>query len=119
MGRNNLLIANKISSAQSLAADFESDVVSIETSNNVGIWIDASSVTDNTGTFTVQVRAYKDANNASAWADLTTTYSISDADVVFFRKEVTLPPCQIRVAFVAAGGTPDGVADIWISASGS
>ena len=120
MGRNNILNANKISDGQSLAADFETDPVMIETSNNVGIWIEVpTGITDNTGEFTVQVRAYKDANNASAWADLTTTYTLANAAATFFRKEISLPACQIRVAFVAAGGTPDGSCDIWISATGS
>lgn len=118
MSRHNLLTAKKISDGQSLAANFQSSAVTIETANTVGIWLDASGVTDNTGTFTVQVRPYKDANNLGSWASLTTTYQLANAAAVFFRKEENLPPCQIRVSFVAAGGTPDGSVDIWISAIG-
>ena len=120
MSRKQLLQANKISDGQSLAANFQTDPVMIETADNVGLWIVVpAGITDNTGTFTVQVRAYKDQNNFSAWADLSTTYTLADAAATFFRKELGLPNCQIRVSFVAAGGTPDGTCDIWISATGS
>ena len=119
MGEKQLLIANKISDGQSLAASFQTDPVKIATADNVGLWIDASSVTDNTGVFTVQVRPYKDDNNVGPWVGLTTTYTLANADASFFRKELGLPTCQLRVSFVAAGGTPDGSVDIWISATGS
>ena len=120
MSRKQLLIANKVSDAQSLASDFQTDPITIETADNIGLWIEVpAGITDNTGVFTVQVRPYKDANNFGPWADLTTTYTLADAAATFFRKEVQLPTCQIRVSFVAAGTTPDGTCDIWFSATGS
>lgn len=120
MSRKQLLQANKIADGQSLAANFQTDPIMIETADNVGLWIEVpTGITDNTGTFTVQVRAYKDANNFSAWANLTTTYTLANAAATFFRKETQLPNCQLRVSFVAAGGTPDGTVDIWVSATGN
>lgn len=116
MSRKQLLQANKISDAQAMSGNFQTSPVMIETADNVGLWIDTSGVTANTGVFTVQVRAYKDDNNFSDWADLTTTYTLANADTVFFRKELGLPNCQIRVSFVGSG---DGTVDIWISATGS
>lgn len=117
MGRMNLLV-KKLSDGEAMTSDFETDPVMIETSNNVGIWIETAGVTTNTGTFTVQVRAYKDENNKSGWVDLATTYTLANANASFFRKELSLPNCQIRVKFVGAG-TPTGTADIWLSATGS
>lgn len=115
-----MLVASKVADGQSLAADFQSDPITIESADNVGLWIEVpTGVTDNTGTFTVQVRAFKDENNYSAWADLATTYQLANAAATFFRKETSLPTCQIRVSFVAAGTTPDGTCDIWASATGS
>lgn len=119
MSRTNILSATKISSSQSLGASFQTDPVMIETANNVGIWLDATSVTDNTGTFSVQVRPYKDANNFGPWVSLATTYTLANAAASFFRKEENLPACQIRVSFVAAGGTPNGSVNVWISATGN
>ena len=111
-----LLVANKISDAQVMTGNFQTDPIKITTADNVGLWIDTSGVSANTGVFTVQVRAYKDANNFSDWADLATTYTLANADAVFFRKETSLPTCQLRVSFVGSG---DGTVDIWLSATGS
>lgn len=118
MADKQLLIASKIGDALDLSGAVQTNPVTIKTADNVGIVIETSGVTTNTGTFTVQYRAYKDENNFSAWADLATTYTLASADAVFFRKELGLPNGQIRVSFVPAG-TPDGTADIWISATAS
>lgn len=116
MADKQLLQANKIASAQVMTSNFQTAPVKISTADNVGLWIQTDSVSANTGVFTVQVRAYKDENNFSDWADLATTYTLADADAVFFRKEESLPTCQIRVSFVGSG---DGTTDIWISATAS
>ena len=116
MADKQILNASKLASAQVMTGNFQTDPVKISTADNVGIWIDTAGVSSNTGVFTVQVRAYKDENNFSDWADLATTYTLANANAVFFRKEVNLPTCQIRVSFVGNG---NGTVDIWISATAS
>lgn len=117
MSSKNLLPAYKLESSQSLASDFSTDPVTITTLDNVGFTVVTSSVTDNTGTFTVEVRIYKDANNYSDWVALTLSSSmvLADDDASFFVNLNQLPPVQVRISFVAAGGTPDGTVDIWVS----
>lgn len=117
MGSKGFVKGYKLSSAQSLASNFNSDPVTVKTMDNVGLLIETDSVTDNTGTFDVQVKIHKDDNNESGWATLTlsTTPTLADADNQFFVNLNQLPPCKLRVAFTAAGGTPDGTCDIWMS----
>lgn len=113
------LQSKKLADGQSLEASFNSEVFDIKTVDNIGINISASSVTDNTGTFEIEWRVYKDANEFSDWAELTlsSTPTLADAAATFAVILNQLPPGQIRVKFTAAGGTPDGTCDIWISAN--
>lgn len=117
MGRKTALPGYKLATAESLAADFETAAVTVLTMDNVGINIATSGVTDNTGTFAVEHRIYKDEQNYSAWAELTLSPapSLASADDVLFINLNQLPPGQIRVTFTAAGGTPDGTCDVWVS----
>lgn len=115
-GRKNVLTAFKLLSAQSLAANFSSPVTTLTTATHVGYNVAASGVTDNTGTFSVEHRLWKNQNEYSEWATLTLspTPTLGDADTVMLI-DVTVPPGQIRLSFTAAGGTPDGVIDVWLS----
>lgn len=115
--RRAILQGYQLNSATSLGASFNTDPVDVKTMDNIGINISTASVTDNTGTFAVQHRVYKDANNYSAWASLTlsTVPTLSNGNDTFFINLNQLPVGQIRVAFTAAGGTPDGTCDIWVS----
>lgn len=117
MGHKNFF-EKKVSDAQSLGADFSTDPIDVGTRvDNVGINIETSGVTDNTGIFYIDHRVYKDANNASGWAELTLSSAptLADGNDTFLINLNQLPKGQIRVRFVAAGGTPDGTVDIWVA----
>lgn len=120
--RKNMLPAKQIESAKTLASNFQTDAIRIETADNVGFYIYCSSVTDNTGTFAAEVRPYKDDNTLGEdWIPLTlsTTPTLNNADDDFFVSLNQLPNCQVRLSFSAAGTTPDGTCNIWISATGA
>lgn len=104
----------QLASAQSLASNFTTDWVNIPFLDNVGIAINTASVTDNTGTFAVEVRM-KDGNDTSDPIELTlsSTPTLADADDDFFINLNQVPATQVRLKFTAAGGTPDGTAQIW------
>lgn len=120
MGRKEVLSGYKLSSAQSLAANFTSNAITVYNLDNVGFNISTSSVTDNTGTFGVQHRIIKntqDPGQFSDWADLTLspTAILANADATLLINLNQLPPGQVRVKFTAAGGTPNGTCNIWVS----
>ena len=108
---------SKILDAESLAANFNSDPIDCVKCDNYAINISTASVTDNTGIFYVDHRIYKDANNYSDWAELTlsSTPQLANADDVLLLNLNQIPKGQIRLRFVAAGGTPDGTCDVWVS----
>lgn len=115
-GRKNILPAFKLVEAESLGASFTSDPVTLTTVSRLAVNIKASSVTDNTGTFDIEHRVFKDQNNYSDWVALTLSASlILNDDDTSLLADLSLPPGQFRVKFNAAGGTPDGVCDIWIT----
>lgn len=119
MGAKNSFVS-QLADDQSLASNFNTDPVLIGSKTNViGINVSTASVNDNTGAFTVEHRMYDaDTRKSSDWASLTlsSTVQLADADLTTLIYLQNLPPGQIRVSFAAAGGTPDGTADIWISA---
>lgn len=106
-----------LESATSLATDFTSDPVDVVLVDNVGINIDCTSVSDNTGSFYVDHRIYKNGNSFSAWAELTldSTPQLANDDATFLISLNQLPKGQVRLRFVAAGSTPDGSCDVWVS----
>lgn len=117
MGNNAFIRGKQLAATQSLAASFNSDVFEIPRKvSNVGINIDCNNVTDNTGDFVVQHRI-NDGKNQSEWASLSlsATPTLADADATYFLNLNQIPPGDLRVKFTAAGGTPDGDCDIWIS----
>jgi len=116
MSRSNFF-SKKLETAKTLASNFSTDPIDITTIDNLGVNVSASSVTDNTGSFFIDHRIYKDANNFSDWAELTlsSTPQLADADATLLINLNQLPHGQMRLRFVAAGSTPDGVADVWVS----
>jgi hypothetical protein len=103
---------------QSLGSSFNSDSVAIDAKTNIlGINLSTSSITDNTGDFVIQHRIWKDFNSFSGWADLTlsSTIVLNNANITTLIYLIDLPKGQVRVSFTAAGSTPDGTVDIWVS----
>jgi len=116
-----LLLEDGVAVVTALPMDnsFNTEVIEIgNLIDNVGLNIDLNNVTDQTGVFYVDHRIKKDTNNVSAWAELTLgggNPTVADADATHLINLNQLPKGQIRVRFVAAGGTPDGDATIWYS----
>lgn len=117
MARKTTIGGVRIANDQSLASNFQTSAYEIEMIDNVGLTIETSGVTDNTGTFAVQVRIRENENIVSGWVSLTLSSvpTLANADDSFFVSLNQLPPCEIRVTFTAAGGTPDGTCDIFFS----
>lgn len=120
MSKKDVIYFFQLSDDADLSADYVSDPFTVKTLDNIGILIEVTGVTDNTGTFEVQKR-YKSAKNEGTYTDwVTITFStgltLGDADTTheFFMRQIN--PCQLRVKFTAAGGTPDGIANIYVSA---
>lgn len=105
-----------LSTAQSMATSFTSDVYTNLDGKLMSVYIDCSSVTDNTGTFTFQHRA---PNGGSEWQTLTIddVFVVNDADVSHHAR-ISLAPCDLRVSFAAAGTIPDGSCNIILTAGG-
>lgn len=117
MSRKTMFPGKRIATSQSLAANFQTSALEIEMVDNVAVLIDCNSVTDNTGTFAVQLRIRENENLVSDWVSLTldSVPTLSNAAAEFFINLNQLPPCELRVSFTAAGGTPDGTCEIWFS----
>lgn len=115
MGRKHVAPAKQLESAKTLASDFQTSVYEVNQGDVVAFVIDCNSVTDNTGTFTVQVRFRKDKNTVTSWVDLTldSTPTLANAAEEFYIQLSNLVADEVRISFVAAGGTPDGTCDIW------
>lgn len=120
MARKNLAKPFKIATAQSLAANFSTSPMNVENLDNVGIILDCKSITDNTGTFAVEVRFKVDTvgPQSSGWGELTLDVvpTLADAPVVIPINLNQIPFTEFRITFTAAGGTPNGNVDIWFSA---
>lgn len=113
--------SQQLESSKTLASNFTTNWVKIPYLDNVGFVINCDSVTDNTGTFAVQVRIKEkegaDANAAASAATtltLSSTPTLADADDDFFINLNQLPATEVRLSFTAAGGTPDGTCDIFM-----
>jgi hypothetical protein len=101
---------------QSLAADFTTPWRNISYLDNVGFLINCNSVTDNTGTFSVEVQCVDSNNNESEAVALTmsATPTLADGDADFFINLNQVPATKVRLRFTADGGTPDGTCDVFI-----
>jgi hypothetical protein len=107
---------SRLESSQSLAADFQTDWLTISYQDNVGYLITTSGVTDNLGTFAVEVRMTDSNGNSSNGVPLTldSVPTLNDTDAEFFINLNQVPATQVRLTFTAAGGTPDGSAAIFV-----
>lgn len=121
MARKSIIKGFKLTTAHSLAASFQSAVLPIDYMDSVGFILDCSSVTDNTGTFSVQARIKYDENSYSSWCDLTLTTvpTLANAAVVLGVNMANVPFSELRLVFTAAGGTPNGSVTIWAQAKQS
>lgn len=119
MARKNIAV-KKILTAQDLSADFQSIVTNVDYLDNVGVIIKTSGVSDNTGSFGIQVRIKntQDDQNYSDWSDLTLNPvpTLADTDTDFNINLKQVPFSELRVVFAVAGGTPDGTCDVWLMA---
>lgn len=82
--------------------------------DNVGVQINTNGVTDNSGQFSIQVTI-----DGKSWEPVVLSPpipSLSDADAQIFCNLNQLPFKKLRVAFSAAGGSPDGACSVWIMA---
>lgn len=94
--------------AQSLAADFQSAVSNIENCDKVSWSVIVSSISNNTGTFSAQVRMKDEVNNlTSSWIDIdfSPTPTLADADAQLTCLLTETCWTEARLAFTAAGVT--------------
>lgn len=117
---NSVIQGKRLSEAKSLAVSFDD----LETTTNrvldtVIYSVHTSGVTDNQGEFTVQHRVVVDKNTKSPWSTLTLSPQavLNDADGDFTIVLDPAPIGELRLAFAAAGGAPDGTAEVWVSGS--
>lgn len=115
-GRKNVIPAYRIIPLADLSDDFVTEPVTMTTATNINFTVATSDVTDNTGTFGIEYRIWKDENHYSDWVSLTynPVPTLADADTQFLI-QAYLMPGQARLTFTSAGGTPDGTADIWVA----
>lgn len=113
MSVKNVSKAYALETARTLASNFTTDAYSVEYLDNVGICIKCSSVTDNTGTFTIQGSV-----DGVTFVEITVSpvMVLADASQNFLINLNQMPFKELKVDFVAAGGTPDGTCDIAIMA---
>lgn len=117
MARKSIIKGYKLVTAHTLATSFNSAAVGIDYMDNIGFIFDCSSVTDNTGTFSIQARIKADENSFSAWATLAITgLTLANAAVALPLDMAAMPWSEIRVVFTAAGGTPNGSVNVWMQA---
>jgi hypothetical protein len=102
---------------QSLAASFNSDWINITQLDNVGVNLACNSVTDNTGTFAIEVRLKQpdpELFSEGSTLTLSSVPTLANAAANFFINLNQLPADQFRVVFTAAGGTPDGTLEMFV-----
>lgn len=106
-----------LETAKSLGTDFTTTATNIENLDHVAWIVETSSVTDNTGTFTAQVRMTDaNANEASGWVELdfTPAATLADANATLHLQLFDIVATEARLKFVADGGTPNGTAKITV-----
>jgi hypothetical protein len=115
-GRKNVIPAYHILPGGDLSDDFVTEAVTMTTATNISFTVSTSGVTDNTGSFGIEYRIYKDENHYGAWIPLTFSPvpTLADANALLLI-QAYLNPGQARLTFIAAGGTPDGEADVWVT----
>lgn len=117
MSRKNIVRAFRLKDDQSLAASFTTAATNVDYLDNIGFIVTTSGVTNNVGTFGVQVRLTDAEHNTSSdWVDLSLsgTPTLANANLSFAINLTQLPFSEVRLQFTAGGIGPDGTADVWI-----
>ena len=120
MARKNLITGFQLLDNQSLGASFTSAPTNVENLDNLTYLISTAGITDNTGQFYVQGRIKKDINRYSDWNTFSFSPAIAalaDGNVTFSIELYGICYTEVRLGFTAAGGTPDGTADVWVQAN--
>lgn len=120
MARKNLATPTRVLIAQSLATSFNGPAMDVSYFDNVWITADCTAVTDNIGTFSVEVRNIpaEGKGSPSSWGTLTldTVPTLVNSSQVVQINLNQVPFSQFRLVFTANGTVPDGVADVWYTA---
>jgi len=110
----------RLATAQSLAANFQTEATNIDNLDKIAWTVSTAGITDNTGTFSFQVRD-RDAvsNQTGDWIDCAfdPVPTLADANTTLYMIATEIEASEARLVFAAAGGTPDGTAQIWVKAS--
>lgn len=108
----------KLETAKSLGASFVTEPTLIKYQDNVGYLIECTSVTGNTGLFSIEARIKIADKIYSKWIPLSLTIppQLNDADVDFEISLNQVPYSEVRLSFADSGG--DGVANIFVSSKG-
>ena len=112
-GRKNVLLPYKFIENESLAASFESQEITIQYLDNIGIVLACTGITDNAGEFKVECSIAD-----GIWVDIEVDPQIllTNADENISINLNNLPFNKLRLSFTPAGGTPDGVVTGYITA---
>lgn len=109
----------RLATAQSLAANFTTAGVNVDNLDKICWTVATAGITDNTGTFTAQVRIKDDElHTVGDWIDIdfTPAATLADADTTLACFITNTAFSEARLKFSAAGGTPNGTAQIWVKA---
>ncbi len=111
--RKSVLTPYKLLDQVSLASAFQSQPITIQYLDNVGIIMACTGVTDNTGEFKVECSI-----DGEIWVDIEVDPQIllNNADDNILINLNNLPFSKVRLSFEPAGGTPDGVVTGFITA---
>lgn len=117
---NKSIAKKRLATAQSLASSFTSEATNVENLDSIAWAVSTASVTDNTGTFSFQIRDKDQTTNEFGdWIDISfdpiPTLTSTNTTLYLFASQIEAS--EARLKFVAAGGTPNGTAQIWVKAS--
>lgn len=105
-GRKNAIPAYNISEDRSLSAAFNTDSVTMSTSTHIFFTASSSGVSDNTGSFGIEYRIWKDEYHYSDWVALTfiPVPTLADTDAQFVL-DARLGPGQARLTYTPSEGS--------------
>lgn len=116
MGRKS--IATKLlDSSAALSAVYTSPATNVQQTDIIGYTVETSSVTANTGVFSLQGQIVDSFGNASAWIDMTLSPvpTLANANATFAITATFFPYTNVRLKFTPGGGGPNGTAKIFIN----
>lgn len=117
MARKDIIPAYLLANGTSLASSFNTSQTNIDYQDHVGLIIQTSGVTANTGQFNIQVLLQPPGGTASSWATLTGLVpALANADLLWAVALNWLPFSAVRVSFAPGGGGPNGTVQIWLEA---